>query len=197
MGVPPGSARGSRRGSACGDQRHVHGNSGRPKPTTAAAVPANVAPTPEWHPATVPGDVHLDLIANKLIPDPFYRDNEGKLQWIENADWEYRKTIPVTADMLRHQHLDLVFDGLDAYCEVYLNDKLVLTADNMFRGWRVEAKPFLKAGDNQLRILFPSPIKIAEKIAAQTRGARKQRWSPRPTFAKLPTSTDGIGGRDS
>jgi beta-mannosidase len=139
---------------------------GATKPTTAAAVPASGTPTPEWHPATVPGDVHLDLIANKLIPDPFFRDNEGKLQWIENADWEYRKTIPVTADMLRHQHLDLVFDGLDAYCEVYLNDKLVLTADNMFRGWRVEAKPFLKAGDNQVRIVFPSPIKIAEKIAA-------------------------------
>ena len=35
-----------------------------------------------WLPATVPGDVHLDLLANKKIPDPFYRDNEAKLQWI-------------------------------------------------------------------------------------------------------------------
>ncbi len=139
---------------------------GAVRPTTATTVPANAAPTPEWHPATVPGDVHLDLIANKLIPDPFFRDNEGKLQWIENADWEYRKALPITAEMLRHQHLDLVFDGLDAYCEVYLNDKLVLTADNMFRGWRVDAKPLLKAGDNQIRIVFPSPIKAAEKIAA-------------------------------
>ena len=32
-----------------------------------------------WLPATVPGDVHLDLLANKKIPDPFYRDNEAKL----------------------------------------------------------------------------------------------------------------------
>ena len=161
-------------------------------------MPANGAPTPEWHPATVPGDVHLDLIANKLIPDPFFRDNEGKLQWIENADWEYRKTIPVTAEMLRHQHLDLVFDGLDAYCEVYLNDKLVLTADNMFRGWRVDAKAFLRAGDNQLRIVFPSPIKVAEKVAAaRPVAAENKGGSARPTFAKLHTSTDGIGGRDS
>ncbi len=29
-----------------------------------------------WLPATVPGDVHLDLLANKKIDDPFYRDNE-------------------------------------------------------------------------------------------------------------------------
>ena len=45
---------------------------------------------PQWRPAQVPGDVHLDLLRNKLIPDPFYRDNEAKLQWIEAASWEYR-----------------------------------------------------------------------------------------------------------
>ena len=48
-----------------------------------------------WLPATVPGDVHLDLLANKKIADPFYRDNESKLQWIENASWEYRLTFDV------------------------------------------------------------------------------------------------------
>ena len=137
-----------------------------PARSAAGAPSSSGAPTAEWHPAQVPGDVHLDLIANKLIPDPFFRDNEAKLQWIENADWEYRKTLSVTPEMLRHQHLDLIFDGLDAYCEVYLNDKLVLTADNMFRGWRVDAKALLKAGDNRLRIVFPSPIKAAEKLAA-------------------------------
>ncbi len=46
----------------------------------------------KWYPATVPGTVHTDLLANKLIPDPYYRDNESKLQWIDKEDWEY-KTI--------------------------------------------------------------------------------------------------------
>ncbi len=49
-----------------------------------------------WLPATVPGDVHLDLLANKKIPDPFYRDNESKLQWIQDASWEYRVDFDVT-----------------------------------------------------------------------------------------------------
>jgi beta-mannosidase len=31
-----------------------------------------------WLPATVPGDVHLDLLANKKIPDSFFRDNEAR-----------------------------------------------------------------------------------------------------------------------
>jgi beta-mannosidase len=120
----------------------------------------------EWRPAQVPGDVHLDLLRNKLIPDPYNRDNEAKLQWIENADWEYRTSIQATPDMLSHKNIDLVFEGLDAYAKVYLNEQLVLTADNMFREWRVNVKPVLKAGANQLHIVFPSPIKTAVEIAA-------------------------------
>ena len=98
----------------------------------------------QWLPAKVPGDVHLDLLRNKLIPEPFYRDNETKLQWIENADWEYRTTIPVSEKLLDRQNIDLVFDGLDTCAQVYLNGNLLLTSDNMFRTYRLNAKPYLK-----------------------------------------------------
>ena len=127
-------------------------------------MPATATPA-EWRPATVPGDVHLDLLANKLIPDPFYRDNEAKLQWIQDADWEYRTTIAATPAMLGHDHVDLVFDGLDTYAEVSINGHLILTADNMFRGWRADAKPWLKPGANELMVFFPSPIKVSERVA--------------------------------
>jgi beta-mannosidase len=120
----------------------------------------------EWRPAQVPGCVHLDLLRNRVIPDPFYRDNEAKLQWIENADWEYRTTFPADQTLLGRGHVELVFDGLDAYSQVYLNDKLVLTADNMFRQWRADIKPYLKEGANSLVVFFPSPIKAAAKVAA-------------------------------
>lgn len=121
----------------------------------------------QWLPATVPGDVHLDLLRNKLIPAPFYRDNENKLQWIENADWEYRTTIPVSEKLLHRQNIELVFDGLDTCAQVYLNGNLLLTSDNMFRTYRLNAKPYLKAGDNQLHVVFTSPIQGAERIADQ------------------------------
>jgi len=119
-----------------------------------------------WRPAQVPGDVHLDLLRNKLIPDPYFRDNEAKLQWIEDADWEYRTVVQASSELLNHKNIELVFEGLDAYAEVYLNGKLLLTADNMFREWRMDVKPYLKPGTNQLRIVFPSPIKTAVKIAS-------------------------------
>jgi beta-mannosidase len=120
-----------------------------------------------WRPAKVPGDVHLDLIANKLIPDPFYRDNEAKLQWVGQQSWEYRTTIEATRAMLARKHIDLVFAGLDTYAMVYLNDHLLLTADNMFRQWQADAKPYLKSGTNQLRVVFPAPDKAASERAQQ------------------------------
>jgi beta-mannosidase len=119
-----------------------------------------------WMPATVPGDVHLDLLKNKQIPDPFYRDTESKLQWIQDAGWEYRVNFAVTPGLLGQSHVDLVFDGLDATANVYLNDTQILVADNMFRNWRVAAKPHLHAGTNQLRVVFPSPVKAAAEVAA-------------------------------
>lgn len=128
-----------------------------------------------WRPAQVPGDVHLDLLLNKLIPDPFYRDNEAKLQWIEDASWEYRTTVQASPALLGHKNVELVFEGLDAYALIYLNDKQLFfpdadptsrTPNNMFREWRIDVKACLRSGANQLRVVFPSPIKTAEMVAA-------------------------------
>jgi beta-mannosidase len=120
----------------------------------------------DWLPASVPGDVHLDLLANKKIPDPFLRDNEAKLQWIENESWEYRTSFEVTPALLARSNVDLVFDGLDGAAQVYLNGAQVLNSDNSFRIWRVAAKSRLHAGKNLLRVVFPSPIKAAAEAAA-------------------------------
>ncbi len=112
----------------------------------------------QWHPAQVPGVVHTDLLRNKLIPDPFDRDNEFRLQWIGLTDWEYQTVFQADAATLAHDHVDLVFDGLDTLADVYLNDQAILHADNMFRHWRIAAKPLLKAGPNTLRIVFHSAV---------------------------------------
>jgi beta-mannosidase len=112
----------------------------------------------EWLPATVPGCVHTDLLANKLIDDPFYRDNEKRLQWIGKTDWEYQTTFSVLAETLKRQNIEIVFQGLDTYASVFLNDKPILEADNMFRTWRVDVKRSIKQGQNTLRIKFRSPI---------------------------------------
>ncbi|MCB9249427.1 MAG: hypothetical protein H6613_13210 [Ignavibacteriales bacterium] len=44
----------------------------------------------KYFPAEVPGTIHTDLYKNKIIEDPFYSDNELKLQWISQNDWVYK-----------------------------------------------------------------------------------------------------------
>lgn len=111
-----------------------------------------------WYSAAVPGSVHTDLLNNKLIDDPFYRDNEQKLQWIGKTDWEYQTTFNVAPEILARDNIELVFEGLDTYANVFLNDESVLNADNMFRTWRADCKRLLRPGANTLRIRFRSPI---------------------------------------
>ena len=82
----------------------------------------------DWHPAQVPGVVQTDLLKDGLIPDPFYQDNDTRLQWIGLTDWEYRTTFQADAATLAHDHVDLVFEGLDTYADVYVNDQVVLHA---------------------------------------------------------------------
>lgn len=120
-----------------------------------------------WYPATVPGCVHTDLLANKLISDPFYRDNESKVQWVENEDWEYQTFFDCDSDLLQYKHPELHFDGLDTYADVYFNDSLILRADNMFRSWDVDVKKKLRARNNHLFIHFYSAVKKGKELAAQ------------------------------
>ena len=112
-----------------------------------------------WGEATVPGTVHTDLLRNGRIPEPFYRTNERELQWIDKRDWEYRKTLIIDAETFRHQHLELCFEGLDTYADVFLNDVILLRANNMFREWSIDIKHVARVGANSLRVYFHSPIR--------------------------------------
>lgn len=113
-----------------------------------------------WYNATVPGVVHTDLIDNAIIEDPFFRLNERAVQWIDKEDWIYETTVVGEDKVLESSNQFLVFKGLDTYADVYLNDSLILKADNMFREWEVDVKGILKKGDNKLRVYFHSPVKI-------------------------------------
>ena len=113
-----------------------------------------------WYPATVPGVVHTDLMDNGIIDDPYFRLNERSVQWVDKEDWEYKTTLQVNPDIFEKDNIELYFKGLDTYADVYLNDSLILKANNMFREWRVPVKSLLKEKNNELRVYFHSPVKI-------------------------------------
>ena len=49
-------------------------------------------------------------------------------------------------------------DGLDTLADVYLNDQLIAHTDNMFRQYRWDVKALLRSGENELRVVFHSPV---------------------------------------
>ncbi len=112
----------------------------------------------EWLPANVPGGVHTDLLALGRIPDPFVADNEKKVQWVAESDWEYRRSFSMDKTLSGEEHKLLVCDGLDTLAEVFLNGRLLGTTDNMFRRWTWDVSSFLKAGENELKIVFRAPV---------------------------------------
>lgn len=118
-----------------------------------------------WLPAKVPGTVHLDLMNNKMIPDPFKDENEKKVQWIENEDWDYQASFSISPQELKNSHIDLVFNGLDTFSEIYLNEKLLKKTDNMFRKWKLPVKQYLKIGENKIQVKFKSAVSNGKELA--------------------------------
>ena len=112
----------------------------------------------EWLPGTVPGGVHTDLLALGRISDPFVADNEKKVQWVAESDWEYRRNFSVEKLLNGEDRKSLVCDGLDTLAEVSLNGRLLGKTNNMFRVWAWDVSGLLKTGENELRIVFRAPL---------------------------------------
>ena len=132
----------------------------------------------QWYPATVPGNIHTDLIANNLIPDPFFGTNEDSVQWVADSVWTYRLLFDAdcAGNGLQYENHWLVFDGLDTYAEVWLNGKLLESFDNedyktllnnMFRQWRFNVKDVLKEKGNELIVRFYPSVPRDSAAAAQ------------------------------
>ncbi|MBK1879078.1 beta-mannosidase [Pelagicoccus mobilis] len=105
---------------------------------------------------TVPGCVHADLIAAGEIDDPYYRDNEDHLQWIGEVDWVYSRSFEVSSEIVECDTVLLDCEGLDTFAEIRLNGVEIAKTDNMFRHWKVDTKNALKAGTNDISIIFRS-----------------------------------------
>lgn len=117
-----------------------------------------------WLDAFVPGSIHLDLIRNKIISDPFYGQIEEEVQWIGKNDWNYRSVFDQKAEVLKMPNKVLYFHGLDTFSEVILNSHSILNTNNMFHSWEVDVTELLKEKNNILEVKFFSPINRLSKV---------------------------------
>jgi beta-mannosidase len=112
----------------------------------------------DWLPAEVPGSVQTALLTENKIPDPFVADNELRVQWIAERDWEYRLVFEENDALHAEDQVSLVFDGLDTLAEVFINGKQLGSADNMFRRYTFDVTEELVNGENEVRVLLHGPV---------------------------------------
>ncbi len=115
-------------------------------------------------PAQVPGCVHLDLLANRLIPDPYLDVNEITNDWIGKEDWTYRCSFDAAPDAGKVQ--GLVFEGLDTVATIVLNGEELGRTFNMHRTYRFDVSERLKQGANELVVTFRSPYAYGAEMEA-------------------------------
>lgn len=73
-----------------------------------------------WLDAAVPEEIHRTLRNAGIILGNVYGKTEEEELWIEQADWVYHKEFFVPAEETGRQVL-LTFEGLDTFCDIYLN----------------------------------------------------------------------------
>ncbi len=117
----------------------------------------------QWDDAVVPGTVYTDMLRNKRMDNPFWKDNENKAVELMEEDYEYVCHFNCPEEMLAKDRVLLRFDGLDTVADVMLNGRKLGETLNMHRIWEFDVKKDLKDKNNELQVYFHSPNKwIAE-----------------------------------
>ena len=117
-----------------------------------------------WLESKIPGSVMSALLANDLIGDPFWRDNEYKARELFRKDYEFEREFIVSKELYDNDKIELHCYGLDTLAEIYVNDVLLAETNNMHRTWKFECKSLLNSGDNQIKIIFRAPITYIESM---------------------------------
>ena len=117
----------------------------------------------KWLEAIVPGTVHSDLIRAGRLEDPYYRDNEFKIQWVEKKEWEYKKTFLIESTLFKCDTIKLKCFGLDTVADIYINDIIIGKSQNMFIEYEFDIKPYLKTGENTIHVIFRNILEWNKK----------------------------------
>ena len=146
----------------------------------------------------IPSEVHADLYSAGLIPHPYEEgDVEASLQWIPQRTWDYSLKFNVDKDLWKKDSIDLIFNGLDTYADVWLNGEKILHSDNMFVRYEKEVKNLLKKRNNELKVRFypfdkqrdsligTYPMKFPETYAVMRKAAYQNGWDWAPRYLNV------------
>ncbi len=84
-----------------------------------------------------PSEIHVELLKNGLIPDPYRGFAEHEVQWVGEVEWLYKCTFDLKSGEGRHTQAELEFLGLDTVCDVYL-----VSAESPITCWHHDSRTY-------------------------------------------------------
>lgn len=101
--------------------------------------------------ASVPGEIHLDLMREGLLSDPYQGLGCLQARWVEDRIWSYRREFEVP-EAAQHGRLWLYFERLELRARVVLNGVELCRHENAFAPLRIEITQAVRANINVLTV---------------------------------------------
>lgn len=158
-----------------------------PQPETPVTDPARLtALSVDTVPASVPGNVELDLLAAGRIADPMVGNNVYALRKYEGYQWCYSRSFP-SPGLKPGQRVELFFRGIDCLATIWLNGRPVGEADNMLIEHGYDVTELLRPGsDNTLQVILRSAVIEAQNYPLGALGMRVDGNSESEPIRKAP-----------
>ena len=123
---------------------------------------------------SVPGQIHLDLLREKFIPEPYIGFNDDNLVWIALEDkWVYSRNISLDSILKSFKKILICFEGLDTIASVFLQNvrteakQFLFNATNQHRQYVCDVTEYLVAGDNTIYVELFSAAKLSHRYALE------------------------------
>ncbi|KAF2071865.1 hypothetical protein CYY_006814 [Polysphondylium violaceum] len=116
----------------------------------------------------VPGEIHMDLLRNNLISDPYKGEKELLYRWIAESDWRFIKNFDIKKEEWDHinQHFtiaELVCQGIDTIADIVINGQQVARVENMFVEFKFDIKKYLLVDRNKIEVIIYSPERYCKE----------------------------------
>ena len=110
-------------------------------------------------PATVPGNVELDLQRAGIVDSPELDSNVYLLEPWETYQWRYSRSFP-TPGLAAGESLELCFEGIDCLSDIWLNGQRIGGTDNMLIPYAFDITEYAApAGEeNRLEVYLRSSV---------------------------------------
>jgi len=134
--------------------------------------------------ATVPGNVEIDLEREGIIKDPMLGTNVYDLRKFEAYDWWFVREFDAP-ELKSGERVELAFDGIDCIADIWLNNQLIASVEDMFVEHHYDVSDLLKE-KNTLHVHIKSTELEARTYLRNNFGVRYDQLGEASSVRKAP-----------